>query len=297
MLASCRAFFQKRGVTEVDCCALSPFAPIDSNIDIIPAQVTPSLTGYLHSSPEYAMKRLIASGCKDIYYLGHVFRQGEIGRLHSPEFTMAEWYRLGFTFDEMIQETAEFIFQFLGTLPIKKISYREAFQTYLGIDYTNATLEELCSIAKPLAPHCDSWGRTPLIHFLLTAFIEPNFGNEELTIFLDYPPQEAALAKTIEKNGELVAERFEAYYQGVELCNGYHELPDSKELRHRFEAENKLRNQMGKTTYALDEAFLQALGPHFPPCCGVAVGFDRLLLLKLKLQSLSEVLPFAYPHA
>lgn len=294
MLASCRAFFQNRGVMEVDCCALSPFAAIDANIDVIPAQVTHSLLGYLHTSPEYAMKRLLASGCGDIYYLGHVFRQGEIGRLHNPEFTMAEWYRLGISFDEMIQETCEFIFQFLGPLPIKKIGYREAFETYLGIDYTKTSLEELIKIAKPLAPNCDTWERSPLIHFLLTHFIEPNFGKGELTIFLDYPPHEAALACVIEKNGELVAERFEAYYQGIELCNGYHELPDGIELRRRFEAENIQRGKLDKTIYALDEAFLNALGPNFPACCGVAVGFDRLLLLRLKKQSLNQVLPFAY---
>jgi len=296
MLSSCRAFFAERNVTEVDCCALRPFAAISSNIDVIPAQVTTSQVAYLHTSPEYAMKRLLSSGCSDIYYLGHVFRQGDIGRLHSPEFTMAEWYRIGVTFEEMIQETCDFIAQFLGPLPIRKISYREAFEKYLSIDYVNVSIEALRKIAEPAAPDCAKWKRSELIHFILSHFIEPNFGKNELTIFLDYPPYEADLACLIEKNGELVAERFEAYYQGVELCNGYHELPDGTELRHRFEEENVARIKAGKPTYALDEGFLSALGPQFPNCCGVAVGFDRLLLLKHKLNSLSQVLPFAYPY-
>ncbi len=294
MLKSCRAFFEQRGVTEVDCCALSSFAAIDANIDVIPAQVTPSQLGYLHTSPEYAMKRLLASGCPDIYFLGHVFRQGELGRLHNPEFTMAEWYRHGFTFEQMIQETCDFIFLFLGPLPIRKIGYREAFETYLGINYTSATMDELRAMVSPLAPSCDDWARSSLVQFLLTRFIEPNFGQGEITIFQDFPPQEAALARVKEKNGEKVAERFEAYYQGVELCNGYNELPDGTELRRRFDEENLLRTKMNKPAYELDEAFLTALGPQFPPCCGVAVGFDRLLLLRLKMHALHEVLPFAY---
>jgi lysyl-tRNA synthetase class 2 len=285
MLARCRAFFQDRGVMEVDCCALSPYAAIDSNIDVINAYVTPSELAYLHTSPEYAMKRLLSAGIGDIYYLGHVFRQGEIGRIHNPEFTMAEWYRIGFTFDQMIQETCDFLSLFLGPLPVRKIGYREAFEQYVGIDYTS--LDQLQKAASNT-----SWDESTLRHYLLTHAIEPHFGQNELTILLDFPPDEAALARTIQKNGETVAERFEAYYQSIELCNGYHELPDGHELRRRFHEENDLRAKEGKAPYALDEAFLSALGSHFPDCCGVSVGVDRAFLLQRKAKSLSEVLPF-----
>jgi lysyl-tRNA synthetase class 2 len=295
-LALARDFFVKRGLVEVDVCALSPFAAIAANIDVIPAEIAPNLLSYLHTSPEYAMKRLLSEGSGDIYFLGHVFRQGEIGRLHNPEFTMAEWYRLGITFDEMIQETCDFISLFLGPLPVRKIGYREAFETYADIDYSKASVDELLRKAQQfgISSEAPLWTRDALVHFLLTHAIEPHFGQRELTILCDYPPQEAALARLIERNGEMVAERFEAYFEGVELSNGYHELPDGQEQRRRFIEENAIRAAAGKPAYALDEAFLTALGPRFPDCCGVSVGFDRVLLLKHKAKSLSEVLPFAW---
>jgi lysyl-tRNA synthetase class 2 len=296
MLAAGRAFFAERGVLEVDCCALGQYPAIDSNIDVIPAEVAPFQIGYLHTSPEYAMKRLLAQGVKDIYYLGHVFRQGEIGRLHSPEFTMAEWYRLGFSFEQMIEETCDFIQLFLPhALKIRKISYREAFEQYAGVNYSAASIQELHRTAARFDLTPDSnWQRDTLIHFILTHIIEPCLGREELTILTHYPPHEAALACVVEKNGELVAERFEAYHQGVELCNGYHELADDTELRRRFREENATRVRDGKPAYALDEAFLSSLGSSFPDCCGVSVGVDRLLFLRHKVQSLAEVLPFAW---
>ena len=294
MLALCRAFFAKRGVLEVDCCALGPYAAISSYIDVISAQVTPNLVGYLHTSPEYAMKRLLSDGSGDIYFLGHVYRQSEIGRLHSPEFTMAEWYRIGFTFEQLIQETIDFFSLFLVELPIRRVSYREAFETHLGINYSTITIDELRKLASPLAATADTWERDELIHLLLANYVEPHFGKGEITIFCDFPPHEAALARVVEKNGELVAERFEAYYEGIELCNGYNELPDGEELRRRFHEENEVRAKSGRPAYPLDEPFIQSLGPTFPNCCGVAVGFDRLLLLKQKANSLSEVVPFAY---
>ncbi len=293
LLAKCRAFFQERGLLEVDCSALSPFAAIDLNIDVISAAVTPSNTGYLHTSPEYAMKQLLSQGSGDIYYLGHVFRQSEIGRLHNPEFTMAEWYRLNFTFDQMIQETCDFLSLFLGPLPIRKLSYRDAFAP---LNYSHDPLPKLLEAALPYHPSPDAatWNRDTLVHFLLTHAIEPNLGKDELTVLIDYPPHEAALARLTTKNNEPVAARFEIYHQGVELANGYHELPDGDELRKRFTEDNEQRLALGKPAYPLDESFLSALGPRFPDCCGVSVGFDRALLLRHKRKALREVLPFAW---
>ena len=295
MLQKARTFFSERNVLEVDCCALGPRAAIDSNIDVIDASVSTRETGYLHTSPEYAMKRLLSAGCGDIYYLGHVFRKGDIGRLHNPEFAMAEWYRLGISFSEMIQDSCAFLSLFLGPLPVRTIGYREAFARYAGIDYTAASLEELQAASVSYsASGSKNWSRDAHLHFLLTHAIEPHFGRGELTVFNDYPPIEAALAHLVEKNGEKVAERFEIYHEGVELANGYHELADSSELRRRFNEENEIRKIRNKETYLLDEAFLSAMQTGFPECCGVSVGFDRALMLRRKAKSIGEVLPFAW---
>lgn len=292
MLARCRAFFASRGVLEVDCCALNPRAAIDTNIDPIPAFPFPAVEGFLHTSPEYAMKRLLAAGSGDIYFLGHVFRQGEAGRLHSPEFCMAEWYRIGLQFEEMIAETADFLALFFGPLPLRTLSYDEAFQRYLSIDLDRASDAALAAAAETLQPGvaADSWSRTGLVQFLLSHGIEPKLGRSELTAIVHYPPGEAALARLIEKNGKQVAERFEIYCEGVELANGYRELPDSAELRRRFETENRQRTASGKRPFLLDEEFLAALSPSFPDCCGVSVGFDRALMLRTGKQRLADVL-------
>ncbi len=303
LLQRAREFFSSRKILEVDCCALVRCAPIDSNIDVIGASVTLSERGFLHTSPEYAMKQLLASGSGDIYFLGHVYRQGEIGPRHNPEFTMAEWYRVQMSFADMIQETCEFLFLFFGTLPIQKISYREAFARYVGIDYSEASLSDLRDAAKrhgidlsDTSSDTSSWSRDAFLHLLLTHVIEPRLGRQELTVLIDYPPNEAALACIVEKNGEKVAERFEVYYEGIELTNGYRESADAEELRNRFIEENRIRGSLGKETYALDEKFLAALKNDFPECCGVSVGFDRALMLRCKTASLKEVLPFAW-HA
>lgn len=301
LLQKARDFFAARGIMEVDCCALASHAPIDVNIDVIEASVSSNAVGFLHTSPEYAMKQLLANGCGDIYYLGHVFRQGEIGPRHNPEFTMAEWYRIGMPFHDLIQETCQFLFLFLGEQRIRTLSYREAFSLYAGLDYSRASLLELRQKIKmegiELPSSSEEWTRDAYLHLLLSHVIEPRLGRKELTVLTDYPPTEAALARIVEKNGEPVAERFEIYSEGVELCNGYHEAADSNELRERFIQENAQRELKGKKTYLLDENFLSAMKQNFPDCCGVSVGFDRALMLRHQSQSLRDVLPFAWSHA
>jgi lysyl-tRNA synthetase class 2 len=233
------------------------------------------------------MKRLLSEGLGHIYYLGHVFRKGELGSIHNPEFTMVEWYRLNISFADMIQETCDFLFLFLGELPIEMIGYRKAFETYVGIDYSEISLAELQRMTQ------SSWPRDSCLCYLLTHQIEPKLGQGKLTVFTDFPPHEAALACVTSKNGEQVAERYEIYYEGVELCNGYHELSDEIELRRRFLQKNKEREAEGKPPYALDEKFLAALQT-LPECCGVSVGFDRALMLRHKLKSIKQVIPFAW---
>lgn len=288
MLQRARAFFAERNILEIDCCALRPRAPIDANIDVIDAAVSDREKGFLHTSPEYAMKQFLSLGSGDIYYLGHVFRKGEIGRLHHPEFAMAEWYRTSLSFSEFLQEAAEFLFLFFGPLPLRTISYRDAFVAHAGVDPSHTSLSELQRMTH------SNWSATSCLHYLLTHFVEPKLGRDELTFLIDYPPEEAALARVIDKNGEKVAERFEIYFEGVELANGYHELGDAKELRRRFSQENEVRRLQNKETYLLDEAFLSAMERSFPDCCGVSVGFDRALMLRCRAPSLASVLPFAW---
>jgi lysyl-tRNA synthetase class 2 len=280
MLAAARDFFSKRGLIEADVGALVKYPPNDSHIQCIAHDQD---NGYLHTSPEYAMKRLLSQGVGDCYFLGHVYRKSELGHLHNPEFTMAEWYRIGIHFSDMIQEACDFLSLFFGPLPIQTISYRKAFEIYAGINYSTISLSELQKMAQ------NRWPRQVCLHYLLSHTIEPKFDSRSLTVLTDYPASEAALACTREKNGEIVAERFEIYYRGVELCNGYHELSDAKELRRRFHEQNKER----KEPYPIDEKFLASL-KNLPDCCGVALGFDRAFMLQQKLPSIKQVLPFAW---
>jgi lysyl-tRNA synthetase class 2 len=294
MLEKARSFFKERGILEVDCCALLLKAPLDAHIDVMSVDVAGSERGFLHTSPEISMKKLLCSGIGDIYYLGHVFRKGDLGKRHNPEFTMAEWYRTHIGLDQMMEESCQFLSLFLGALSVEQLTYREAFKRYLNIDYTAISLEELKTLAKD--QNTAGWERSTYIHFLLSHCIEPKLGLGCLTLLTDYPSEEAALACVIEKEGENVAERFEIYHEGIELANGYHELNDSGQLRSRFAAENQRRIEAGKEAYLLDEEFLSALQHGFPPCCGVSVGFDRALMLQLKKESLKEVLPFCHFH-
>jgi len=297
-LAKARAFFAERGVLEVDTPLLSHAAPVDEHIEVFRVALPEGTFGYLHTSPEYAMKRLLSEGVGDIYQLSHVFREGETGRLHNPEFTMAEWYRIGIGYTAMIEESLDFIRCFLGPLPSESISYRDAFQTFAGVDYLHATPAELLQVIKTqgiaLSDEAQEWDKETLLQLILGYVVEPHFGREKLTVLFDYPSSEAALARTRQKSEEVVADRFEIYYQGIELCNGYYELIDPFEQRKRFEEANYARIAMGKPALPIDEQFIAALEKGVPDCCGVAVGFDRIMLLRHKGTSLNQVLPFTW---
>lgn len=268
MFAKVRSFFAQREVLEVDVPILSEGASVDVHIDLIEAKCHGKRL-FLHSSPEYGMKRLLASGSGDIYQMSHVFRDHEKGHLHTAEFMMVEWYRLGFSFEEMIQETVEFIHLFFPNQlqEIEVFSYEEVFKRFGG-----------------------RYPENPEERDALFAFkIEPCLGKHGLSIVRDFPASQAALSQ-IGENG--LAERFEIFYKGVELANGYHELADPDEQRARFESANKLRIELGKEAYPLDEPFLHALRQGIPDCCGVAVGFDRLLMLKEELREIRDASRF-----
>lgn len=301
MFSQARAFFSSRSMTEVDCPLLTSGASVDAHIDLIPALYQGSTTRYLHSSPEYGMKRLISEGIGDCYQLAHVFRDGEFGFKHNPEFMMAEWYRMGMPFLKFIDETIDFIRLFLGNLPHSVISYRDALKKYAAIDPATATHAELLLALHhnqiPLYAGIESEGKDALLNLLLANLVEPRLGDGEFTVLAYYPASQAALAKTTMQDGYKVACRFEVYYQGVELANGYDELADHREQKMRLEEANAERLKLGKQSLPIDTAFLQALEKGLPSCCGVAVGFDRLMLLRHQAKSLKEVLPFDWESA
>lgn len=296
MLASARAFFSTRDVIEVDCPLISAYASVDAHIDLIPADDG----RFLHSSPEYGMKRLLADGIGDIYQLAHVFRRGEVSEKHNPEFMMAEWYRLGFSFPQIIDETIDFIRLFLGELPHRVLSYRDAFRYYLNIDVATATDATLLALldSHGIAAYegIADEGRDAILNLLLGTIIEPRLGKGELTALAYYPATQAALARKAIVDGFDVAERFEVYFQGLELANGYHELADASEQRMRLHEANSHRQALGKESLPIDEHFLHALEKGLPDCCGVAVGFDRLMMLRHK-KPIPDVIPFDWSEA
>jgi lysyl-tRNA synthetase class 2 len=300
MLAEARSFFKERGVIEVDCPLLTQKASVDAHIDLIPALFDGKEKRYLHSSPEYGMKRLLAEGLGDCYQLAHVFRDGEYGAKHNPEFTLVEWYRLGNAFETFISETVNFLRLFLGELPTEVLTYRALFLKNLQLDPFTSTERELIHYLEthriPMYPLLIDEGKDALLNLLLGTLIEPALGHNSLFVLTDYPASQAALAKTKVVDGQKVACRFEVYYKGVELANGYDELADPLEQRKRFNEANALRLALGKEELPIDEAFLQAL-QDFPACCGVAVGFDRLMMLRHQVSALKDVLPFDWSTA
>ncbi len=297
MFAKARHFFSSRGVTEVDCPAMSAFASVDVHIDLIRAYGLSSKTHYLHSSPEYGMKKLLAEGIGDIYQLSHVFRDNEYSMRHSPEFTMAEWYRLGFTFNAMIEETVEFIRLLIGDIPSTKITYREVFKKYAGIDYLKATEKELLLYLEErgIDPYqnIEEEGKDALLNIILGVVIQPQLGQKEICVLQYFPASQSALAQLKKRGDEEVAERFEIFYRGMELANGYHELADAEEQLARLIQSNNTRESLGKDTLPIDEPFIKALEKGLPECCGVSVGFDRLMMLRHQKDDISDVIPLS----
>ncbi|MGD2170139.1 MAG: EF-P lysine aminoacylase EpmA [Chlamydiota bacterium] len=284
-LKKARQFFENAGYIEVDCPSLVKRATIDQHIDPIETEL-----GFLHTSPEYLMKRLVAAGMNKIYQIGHVFRKGEIGKKHNPEFTMIEWYHTGFAYEEMIKETLEFLQDFLGTFEIKILSYQDLFINFLQIDPLHTNLQglqkaaELNEVSIDDNLDFDGW-----LNLLFSHVIEPNMVRDTYYVITDFPPSQAALSKIVDGK----AKRFEIFFQKMELANGYFELTDQDEHIRRFEKENFLRQQMGKKTYPLDEKLLASI-EKLPDCSGVSVGFDRLLMLSSNQDNIESVLPFSF---
>lgn len=310
LLEQIRAFFSGRGVLEVETPVLSTAAVTDPMLASFATRYTGPLfphgqTLYLHTSPEFPMKRLLAAGSGSIYQIGKVFRDGESGRRHNPEFTLIEWYRVGFDQHQLMTETSELVTQLVApalTLnPPEKLTYREAFLRHAQIDPHTATASEYAAAANThairapadLLRHADSAAWRDL---LLTHVIEPRLGQGRLTFIHDYPASQAALAR-LQPGDPPLAARFELYLNGIELANGFHELADADEQRARFEKHLDDRSANGLPAVPVDERLLSALGHGLPDCAGVALGFDRLVMLACGARSIHEVLPFPLERA
>jgi len=305
-LATAREFFRTRNVLEVETPAMVNAPVSDVNLGsvqaVVPGRAAPL---FLHTSPEYAMKRLLAAGIGDSYQICRVFRGNERGRQHNPEFTMVEWYRIGFSLDELMREVAELVRQLLGPghseaqLPVEFVSYRDAVQRHAGFDPLAADDEELRRAAQALgldAAHARQAGRDELLDLIVGARVGPALGAHSLTFLHRYPATQAALARLDPEDARL-ALRFELYHRGVELANGYHELADGAEQRRRFAADQINRAARGLPTGALDANLLAALEAGLPDCAGVALGFDRVLMLAFNATSIDEVLAFPVERA
>lgn len=302
-LKTLRAFFYARSVMEVDTPILSSAATPDLHLRSLSTQVqvpgeADPRTFYLHTSPEYPMKRLLCAGSGDIFYLGKVFRDGDVSRRHQVEFTLLEWYRLGFDLRAMMDETVKVVQSLLGDRPVEMISYEEAFESYAGLEAVHDTDAKSCQacLAEHRVPEVVGVGADdkPLWEQLvLTEVIEPQLGRGKITCLYHYPSREAALAQ-LHPQDERLALRFEVFVDGMELANGYQELADADEYRRRFEADLAQRSENGLPNVPMDEALLSALAVDgLPACSGVALGVDRLLMLAFQADDIRGVLPFS----
>lgn len=305
LLGSVRAFFAERGVMEVETPVLAACGATDPHLDSFSTCYTgPGAAGgrraYLQTSPEFAMKRLLATGCGPIYQICKAFRNGEAGRHHNPEFTMLEWYRPGFDYRTLMAEVDELLRLILKTPAAALHSYAAVFEEHLRLDPHSATTAQLraCAaghgivVSESLGEDRDAW-----LTLLWTHLIEPDLGGDGRPLFVfDYPASQAMLAR-LRPGSPLVAERFEVYVHGVELANGFQELQDGAEQRHRFEENCQRRQEAGMVEMKVDDRLLAALDHGLPNCSGVALGLDRLLMLKVGAGTLGEVLAFPFDSA
>lgn len=301
MLARIRAFFTMAGVLEVETPSCSTYGATDPTLESLTTGFRgpgypDELRLFLHTSPEFFMKRLVAAGSGPIYQVCRVYRNGELGRLHNPEFSLLEWYRPGWNYQQLQGEVAALVAAVSGVvLPQQQISYAALFQHHLGIDPHSSDIDTLkaCAVNRQIPgaltlnlDHTAAW-----LDLLLTHCIEPQLPKNSLVFIYDYPPNQAALAR-IRPDSPPVAERFELYLGGVEVANGFQELTDADEQQQRFVAELHYRKTRGLPAVPMDEYLLAALGQGMPMCAGVALGLDRLLMWLNRVEHIEQVLAF-----
>ncbi|SJZ66431.1 EF-P lysine aminoacylase EpmA [Novilysobacter spongiicola] len=305
--ASIRSFFAQRHVTEVETPVLSMAGNTEPNIAPFALQFSGRTDGaprtrWLRTSPEYPLKRLLAAGFGDCYELGRVFRDGEAGGRHNPEFTMLEWYRLGWDHRQLVGETAELINRALSLVgrhvPLVQVSYRDLYHHRLGLDPFLAPDEALRNALGDVAIDPEGLVRDDWLDLLMTHRLQPAFGTDHLLSVHDWPATQCALARLRdEPDGTTVAERFELYLGPLELANGYHELADAAEQGGRFDRDRTVRERRGDIVPPRDARLLAALSAGLPECAGVALGIDRLLMAMLDTDRIADVLAFDFARS
>lgn len=288
--AQIRSFFHKRDVVEVETPIANPYAVTDLYID----SISIDNNKFLHSSPEFAMKRLLAFHKSDIYQLCKVFRANETGRFHHNEFTMLEWYRVGMTYQNLMKEVAELVtaltYKHINLLETEFIRYQEIFKKYVSIDIESATQADYLQV---FADHSVDLNSSLTLdqyqELVLDQIIVPKLEKQRMTFVYDYPAEQAALAQL---NQSGFAERFELYFGGIELANGFQELTNGKQQLSRFEEDNRKRLLANKKAIEIDEEFISALESGLPKSAGVALGVDRLLMVMLGVRHIDDVLSF-----
>ena len=299
MLRAARDYFAATRALEVDTPTLSASAVTDVHIASVAAQPFGRLH-YLHTSPEFPMKRLLAAGCGDIWQICRVYRDGESGRFHNPEFTLIEWYRVGIDHHSLMSDVERLLSAMLPPArhfdSAERLTYREAVQLHAGIDAFDDPLAvliarlESADIDVPASIRSD---RDACLDLIVSTIVGPQLGRERLSFVYDYPASQAALARVQGR----VAARFEAYLDGIELANGFHELGASDEQRARFQADLAERARRQLPSVPMDERFIAALEHGLPECSGVALGFDRLVMCATGAKHIDEVLAFAFARA
>ena len=304
LLKTIRTFFEDRQVLEVDTPLLSSATVTDVHLDAFQTQFDHAASGkpqmlWLQTSPEYAMKRLLCAQSGPIYQVCKAFRHEGQGRYHNPEFTMLEWYRPGFDHIALMDEVDALLVATLACEPAEKVSYQQVFLTTTHIDPLTISQPDLVSalthfdidIAAPQTLNSDS-----LLQLIFSLVIEPKIGAERPVMVYGFPASQAALAK-VNTHDPRTADRFEVYFKGIELANGFYELQDASEQRNRFDTDNKQRLAAGLPEKPVDAHLLQALESGLPDCAGVALGIDRLLMLKTGASSISDVISFPVANA
>ncbi|MEI7038225.1 EF-P lysine aminoacylase EpmA [Fulvimonas yonginensis] len=304
LYASVRGFFAERGVLEVETPILSAAGNTDPNIESFRTTFSGHVDAgarerWLRTSPEFPLKRLLAAGVGDCYELGRVFRNGEAGGRHNPEFTMLEWYRVGWDQRRLADEVVELVQAALALVgreaPVQVAAYRELFLRGLGIDPFTAPDEALQAPLSGLGIGPEGLTRDDWLDLLLSHRLQPAFPRDRITVVHDYPASQCALAR-IRAGDPPVAERFELYLGPYELANGYHELNDADEQRARFERDNAVRRARGQHEVPIDARLLAVLGA-MPACAGVALGVERLLMCLAGTDTIADVLAFPFADA
>ena len=294
VLSNIRNFFHNRGVLEVDVPLLGKTGVTDPFIDCFELNVNGE-TRYLQSSPEYFMKRLLASGSGPIYFLGKAFRAEEVSSKHQPEFTILEWYRLDFDNNQLMKEIADLMNMLKISNSYQSIRYADLFKKYIRINPHEARLEDLQKIASTVSDASFfEEDRSVCLDLIFSMCIEPQLP-KGLVFIYDYPACQSALAKQKKDHeGNYVAQRFELYLDNLELANGYVELIDLDEHIARFAKDQFIRERLGKKIIPLDHNLLESLNYGLPACAGVAIGIDRLIMKLMDLNDISKVMSFGY---